>query len=142
MKDKFNTWFKFLLCFNTVAFGVTGSYLNIGVPMTPNVVLVDYMQEFFEPLNLMIRDDENLSTSIIITNNVLLVITIVNTLFTVARNGKVVRYFTAITWLYSLRFFFVFIAKLPIPIGYTWSYPGLPEFAREYLIIKGMFFSL
>ena len=89
MKNKFNTWFKFILCFNTVAFGITGSYLDMKTPRTPNVTLVDYMQELSETLNLHLRCNEKISNSLIITNNILLVITVVNTLFEVARNGKI-----------------------------------------------------
>ena len=71
----------------------------------------------------------------------MLEIIIVNAIFAVARNGKIFRYFTAMIWLYCLRFFFTQIFKLPYPQGYTWSYPGLPCFAHKYFIIKGFFFS-
>ena len=46
MKNKFDTWFKSVLCFNTIALSLVGTYLQIGMPMTPGVKICDYIQVY------------------------------------------------------------------------------------------------
>jgi hypothetical protein len=111
------------------------------MPRTPGVILCDYLLEMTEPLNITMRNNKDLAKTIIVINNVLLDIIIVNAIITVINNGKILRYFTAVIWLYCFRFFFTQIFKLPYPEGYTWSYPGMSNFAIKHFTIKGFFFS-
>ena len=109
--------------------------------MEQGVVLVDYIHEFTEPLNEMFRDKENAVKNIIITSNILLIIVVVNAMFVVLKNGRVFRWITAIIWLLIYRILFDIMFKLPVPIGYSFSYPGIPPIVVKYITVKGFWFS-
>jgi hypothetical protein len=115
------------------------SEMVVGKRIHPNS-LVDYMHEFFTPVNAMLHANPHLANVTLAA--ITLVVDIAGiSLIMLAIFGKSIRPFIGICLLYGLRQTVEMMTNLPAPEGMIWRDPGFPSLLVDYHVMTDFFFS-